>query len=124
MRLVIGGRAQGKLAYVLSTFEYGKPDVYEGIPEDPGESPFVVNHLHLWIRERILAGGSPEKELEEFLDQYPDCVILCDEVGNGIVPVAPLEREYRERTGRIQIGLAKRAETVERIVCGISQRIK
>ena len=124
MRLVIGGSAQGKLAYVLSTFEDRKPDVYEGIPEDPVESPFVVNHLHLWIRERILAGGSPEKELEECLDRYPDCVILCDEVGNGIVPVDPLEREYRERTGRIQIGLAKRAETVERIVCGISQRSK
>ena len=43
---------------------------------------------------------------------------------NGIVPMDALERDYRERTGRLQIRIAEKAERVERIVCGISQRLK
>lgn len=34
------------------------------------------------------------------------------------------EREYRERLGRFLIEVAKRADRVERIMCGIGQRIK
>lgn len=127
MRLVIGGRAQGKLSYVLGTFGEEIPQVWEKIPENlqvSEDMPVVINHLHLWIRERLLAGGFPEQELEEFLNYCPDCVILCDEIGNGIVPVDAFEREYRERTGRIQIELAKKAEKVERVLCGLGQRIK
>ena len=50
--------------------------------------------------------------------------IICDEVGNGIVPMDAFEREYRERLGRFLIEVAKRADRVERIMCGIGQRIK
>ena len=34
------------------------------------------------------------------------------------------EREYRERVGRLLIRLAEEAETVERIICGMGQKIK
>ena len=34
------------------------------------------------------------------------------------------EREYREQTGRILIELAKEAEEVIRVICGIGQKIK
>ena len=34
------------------------------------------------------------------------------------------EREYRERLGRMLVEIAKRAESVERVFCGIGQRIK
>lgn len=58
------------------------------------------------------------------LDAYRDCIIICDEVGNGIVPASPAEREYRERVGRILITLAQKAEEVERVICGIGQKLK
>ena len=54
----------------------------------------------------------------------PEIAIICDEVGNGIVPMDAFEREYRERLGRFLIEVAKRADRVERIMCGIGQRIK
>ena len=60
----------------------------------------------------------------EFVEKYPNCVIISDEVGNGIVPIEAFEREYRERTGRILVELAKKAEEVERVICGIGQKIK
>ena len=63
-------------------------------------------------------------EICQFVDQHPNCVMISDEVGNGIVPVDAFEREYRERTGRILVELARRADEVERVICGIGQRIK
>ena len=49
---------------------------------------------------------------------------LGDEIGNGIVPMEHEEREYRELTGRLLCELANKADRVERIVCGIGERIK
>ena len=60
----------------------------------------------------------------EFVEKYPDCVIISDEIGNGIVSIEAFEREYRERTGRVLVELAKKAEEVERVICGIGQKIK
>ena len=50
--------------------------------------------------------------------------MISDEIGNGIVPMDAFEREYREQTGRILIELAKEAEEVIRVICGIGQKIK
>ena len=58
------------------------------------------------------------------LKQYPECFIISDEIGNGIVPMDAFEREYRERTGRILVDLANKAEEVERVICGLGQKIK
>lgn len=133
MRLVIGGYGQGKLEYVLSGYQVSEEMVREGVPEKYescgksiplGESSLVVNHLHLWVRERLLQGGCPEEELSAFLDRCGNCIVICDEVGNGIVPADAFEREYRERVGRISIMLARRAEGVERVLCGIGQKLK
>lgn len=133
MRLVIGGCAQGKLDYVLEKYNLQKGAVWDAVlPNKEGEpndlvlrdKPVVINHFHLWVRERILAGGCPEEEMMAFLDVCRACTIICDEVGNGIVPVEPFEREYRERVGRLLIRLAEQAEEVERVICGIGQKIK
>ena len=50
--------------------------------------------------------------------------MICDEIGNGIVPVDGFEREYRERTGKILVALAAGAKEVVRVICGIGQKIK
>lgn len=54
----------------------------------------------------------------------PDAIVICDELGNGIVPIKKQERIWREQTGRLMIELAKQAERVERILCGLGQRLK
>lgn len=142
MKLIIGGFAQGKLTYVLErdrsksyrvlegeclrdTGITGEPEENDAVDktETDGET-VILNHFHLWVRNRLKADGDPEKEIRKFLDRFPDCVIICDEIGNGIVPVEAFERAYREQTGRIVTALAKEAEEVVRVVCGIGQRIK
>lgn len=127
MKLVIGGYAQGKLNYVLRKYDVEASMVYDGeIPEKTEEEKgtVVINHFHNWLRTKIAYGGCPEKEILEFIEKYPNCVIISDEIGNGIVPIEAFEREYRERAGRILVELAKRAEEVERVICGIGQKIK
>lgn len=127
MKLVIGGYAQGKLNYVLQKYDMETSKIWDGeIPMNKSEQrgTVVINHLHHWIKSRIAKDGCPEEEIFAFVENCPNCVIISDEVGNGIVPIEAFEREYRERTGRILVELAKRAEEVERVICGIGQKIK
>ena len=58
------------------------------------------------------------------MDVNPGVVILCDEVGCGVVPVDPAERAWREETGRLCCELAQKADRVERIFCGLSMVLK
>lgn len=51
-------------------------------------------------------------------------VIVCNEVGSGIIPMLASERMYREQTGRLCTLLASRAEHVIRMVCGIAVNLK
>lgn len=126
MELYIGGTAQEKKAYVTQV---------RGIEESR-----IWDNFEMWFREKLQKSRvesvneqptqnhpeslSPEEECLAYLKAHPDTVLICDEVGNGIVPLDPFEREYRERLGRLLCEIAADAERVERIVCGIGQRIK
>lgn len=126
MKLVIGGYAQGKLDYVLLKYNLNKNIVWDSVLPDCTlvQETIVINHLHLWIKNCMLEGRCPEEEILLFLDSCQDCIIISDEVGNGIVPINAFEREYRERVGKILIQVAERAEEVERVICKIGQKIK
>lgn len=133
MKLIIGGYAQGKLNYVLSKYHLSADMVWDGVIPDKTTlcsemKAVIISHFHNWVKRSILDGRCPEEEIFTFLENCQnlceDCIIICDEVGNGIVPVDPFEREYRERLGRLLIQLADRAEEVDRVICGIGQQIK
>jgi adenosyl cobinamide kinase/adenosyl cobinamide phosphate guanylyltransferase len=127
MRLIIGGYAQCKLTYVINKYNIEKEKIWDSeLPKDTEElnGTIVINQLNNWIKSQIKNNGNPEDKITNFINNYPDCIIISDEIGNGIVPIDKFEREYRERTGRIQIELAKKATEVERVICGIGQKIK
>ena len=132
MKLVIGGYSQGKLNYILQKDNLDHYVVLDATIYDEEllqevvtqERKVIINHFHNWVKECILQGGCPEEEIVTFVEKYPDCVIISDEIGNGIVPIDTFEREYRERTGRILVELASLADEVVRVICGIGQKIK
>ena len=132
MKLVIGGRAQGKLNYVLQHMTDENYQIYDGVFPDEGElfnltkknEWLIVNRFHKWVNKELKENRNPEEELEAFLKKGVRFVIISDEIGNGIVPVDAFEREYRERTGRMLIKLAEQADEVVRVLCGIGQTIK
>ena len=51
-------------------------------------------------------------------------VVIATEIGGGVVPLDPAERERREAAGRLSCLLAERAETVIRVCCGLPQLLK
>lgn len=132
MKLVIGGYAQGKLAYVRKKEDGKQCRIYDGtIPEKEQleetadqENVIIIDHFHAWTREQISRGESPEERAEELMKSPAQIIVISDEIGNGIVPMDAFEREYRERTGRILVKLAEQSDEVVRVVCGIGQRIK
>ena len=132
MKLVIGGRAQGKLNYVLQHMVDENYQIYDGVFPDEGElfnltkknEWLIVNRFHKWVNKELKENRNPEEELEAFLKKGVRFVIISDEIGNGIVPVDAFERDYRERTGRMLITLASQADEVVRVICGIGQKIK
>ncbi|MGN0170213.1 MAG: bifunctional adenosylcobinamide kinase/adenosylcobinamide-phosphate guanylyltransferase [Lachnospiraceae bacterium] len=129
MKLVIGGYAQGKLGYVLQQLPENGYVVFDGILPDENtmisnDKILIINHFHDWIRQQILQGEDPEEGFRQFIEKGRECVIISNEIGNGIVPVDRTEREYREKTGKILNQLAKQSDEVVRVICGIGQRIK
>ncbi len=51
-------------------------------------------------------------------------VVICNEVGCGLVPIDAADRAHREHVGRLACELAKRATIVVRVYCGIAEVIK
>lgn len=116
MVLLIGGAGQGKLAYALEKTGYGLEDVARD-PVSAGNKPIFAG-LETWVREH------PDTDLGPLLEENPGVIILCDEVGCGVVPIDPSERAWRETVGRLCCELARRAERVERIFCGLAMVLK
>ena len=51
-------------------------------------------------------------------------VVIATEVGGGVVPVDPVQRQNREAAGRLACLLAQRADRVIRVFCGLPQALK
>ena len=140
MELYIGGFAQGKLEYVKRRYNENQKTEKLFVKEiDCADSHYkkmlletecdvlILNHLHLWVRDLLDEGMQEEKiqtTILSWIKSNPDAIVICDELGNGIVPIKKQERIWREQTGRLMIELAKQAERVERILCGLGQRLK
>lgn len=122
MELVIGGVGQGKQAYVQKKYGYSKKEMFRS-PSGRRNEP-VFAHLEQWVKESLSAGQDPAKELEALLLSGFDGVILCDEVGCGVVPAVAEDRLWRETVGRLCCRLAQQADTVTRIFCGLPMSLK
>lgn len=129
MELYVGGCCQGKLDYVLTCRETvcsGTPVIADGAAvslEEP-ERADILNHFHLLVKRLAAGDRDVSAYTEKILAANPQIILICDEVGMGIVPVDAFERRYREEVGRCCCMLAKKAGRVERIVCGRGMRIQ
>ena len=109
MKLYIGGAYQGQEETARR--------------ENPDKALFSA--FHETIREAILTEKQdPRSFAEDFCLKHPDAVVVADEVGSGVVPIAAEERAFREAVGRVLCVIAGNADQVTRCVCGIGVRIK
>lgn len=139
MILWIGGRAQGKLALAMQKWPdaklldlgemeaNGRDELLQFLENAPRDEWLIWNQFHLFVRRALSLGMEPSEIWERvasFADERTELVVICDEIGNGIVPMEQEERRYREETGRMLCKLAVKADSVERIFCGIPVKIK
>lgn len=109
MRLVLGGSHQGKLHFVYKKY---------------GEDAHVLNSLHIYVMDAMKNGEDVMKKLDALIKEQPDIIIIGNEIGSGLVPVSQEDRDFRDVYGNVLERLAKKAESVERIICGLEQKLK
>ena len=113
MILVIGGAGAGKRSYARS-LGYAESD----FSSDPYDNRPVLTGLETLVREHPdQAGAAFDALLQKEL-------VLCDEVGSGVIPLTGEDRAYREAVGALCVRLAKEAAAVVRVVAGIPSVIK
>ncbi len=114
MILVVGALASGKRSYV-SSLGYADSDMSADMADD--------RPVLLCAEELVRTYDGDIAELAQRIAEAKR-VVVCTEVGSGIVPVDKGERAWRERAGRLSVEIAKRADAVVRLVCGIPQPVK
>ncbi|MBR3538785.1 MAG: bifunctional adenosylcobinamide kinase/adenosylcobinamide-phosphate guanylyltransferase [Eubacterium sp.] len=124
MILYVGGAAQGMEDAVRNRFEK--------------RTRFIFNldeTLRSYLSQKLSEGAVTLQDIASAADEWTErfcseeneeelLVITCREVGCGVIPMGQKELLWRELVGRVQVELAKRAEEVVRVCCGIPQRIK
>ncbi len=113
MILIVGGEGAGKRTFARS-LGYREEDMADAcIDEKP-----VVFHV-----ERLVFRAQDDLDMlyETLLSKE---IVICNEVGSGVIPIERGERSGREATGRLCIRLAQKADAVVRVVCGIPTVIK
>ena len=123
-RLIVGGAFQGKFDYAKkicpdTEWADGSECELEEIAVCSG-----MNRFHLFVRRWMKAGRTKEELVDVILKGGRELTLICDDVGCGLVPVDAFEREYREAVGRICTEFARKADRVDRVVCGIGIQIK
>ena len=109
MKLYIGGVFQGQEELARA--------------ENPGGEFWV--DFHETIRRAVLTEGQEPREFaKQFCLEHPRAIVIANEVGAGVVPMAREDRAFREAVGRALCVIAQEAESVTRCVCGIGGRIK
>lgn len=113
MILVVGGEGAGKRTFARS-LGYRETDMADACLD---ERP-VIFHT-----ERLVFADMEgiDKLYESLLKKE---IIICNEVGSGVIPMNRTERLGREAMGRLCVLLAGKADAVVRVVCGIPTVIK
>ena len=123
MILITGGAYQGKKAYAQQHFLYPITDGAD-CSFDTAKTTKMLKNYHILVRRLLECGSDAEAFTHLLCAENPDCVILLDEIGSGIIPMEKSERIWRETVGRCGCILAEKSDTVIRLVCGIPTVIK
>ena len=123
MIFIVGGKKQGKTEYAKSLEQKGYV-----VCDDFQE--FVKANMDETGDDFSLEYEKLEPQIASYLDETfancsnEKCVVVGMEMGYGVVPMDFKDRKLRELNGRANCYLAKKADCVVRMVCGIPTVIK
>lgn len=132
MHIFIGGSYNGKHDYVKQWLkEQGLLDVewYKGeLPQNPSSKTIVISGLEYVLKpqlsqDEIMLADQITKQLQ-LLNNKHQVIVIVTEMGRGIVPIDPQERQLRDTCGRVYQQLFKVSEHVTRIWYGLAETLK
>ena len=133
MILIFGGAYQGKLDYAKQNFEIETVcDCSDGAaPDFAADAIYGIDgFVKRCACNRASSTGSDQPPLEaadwfsERREAWQDKVLIMTDVSQGIVPMDPELRAFREMNGRLMLRLAAEASEVHRVFCGMGKRVK
>ena len=125
MDLIIGGAYQGKRAYAKEKYMLTDEDIFTCT--DTGEIDFgarCIDRLDEFTLWCVKHNVDAEEHFRDHRDEWENCVLICRDIFCGVVPMGAQMRAWREMTGRLCAYLAREAEHVTRIYCGLEQKLK
>ncbi len=124
MEMMIGGAFQGKAALAEKTYPNIKWAQGGEISEEELFKAEGVLGFHEFIKKELKEGRETDSLAQRLIQKNPEVLLVSDEVGYGVVPIAAFDRAYREAVGRVCTELAAFSKKVTRVVCGIGTVIK
>lgn len=126
MELIIGGAYNSKLNFALKYYNLKQEDFQNGAECSLSEAfnKKGIYNLHLLIRRFIISGINDYNKIIEKIHSSNIEIIICTEVGNGVVPLDKIDNKMREYVGRILSVISEKSTRVIRIYYGIPSVIK
>jgi len=126
MILIFGGAYQGKFDYAVERFNLTGDEIYRcsrySVVMPMGRK--LVYELDKWIFALLEADDNADGAVKQFIENNKGAIVICNDISCGVVPIDPLERAWREAVGRAMAAMAREADEVVRIFCGIATVIK
>lgn len=122
MNLIIGGAYQGKRDFAREHLGVPEEEIHTCTDSTIDFSKTCIDKLEDYVLACIRAGRDPMEQLNA--QDLSEKTIICMDLFCGVVPIDAEMRLWRHTTGLVCQDLAKRAEHVYRIICGLEQRLK
>ena len=124
-KLIVGGTRSGKKER-LSELGFLDSEISDGAAcsLDKAFSLPALYGLHMLVRRLMKSEADPVQVVRKGLQEGEVRVVVCDEIGCGVIPMDRFERDWREQVGRILCEIAKSTPSVERVFCGVASEIK
>lgn len=100
------------------------------IDKPQADKVILVDCLTLWLSNLMMANRDVEKLSDELTDALcglsdtSQVIFVSNEVGQGIVPIEKMSRDFRDHAGRLHQKLAQVCGHVWFVTAGLPQKLK
>lgn len=123
MILIFGGAYNGKKEFAISKFNLKQDDIFFCNDESLCFDKKAICGLHVFTKKCVLNNIDSLRVIKDNIELLKDKIIICDEIGSGIVPMAKEDRMWREENGRVLQYLCKEAHEVYRVFFGLNEKL-
>ena len=124
MILIFGGAYNGKIDFIKKKYDLKDEDIFFCKDESLDLSRIAICGIHIFTKKCVLKDVNPLEIIKDNTEKLKDKIIICDEIGSGIVPLKKEDRMWREETGRVLQYLSRNAHEVYRVFAGLSEKLK